>query len=84
MLRARWLGRTQFADAHALQRALFERATDPYLLLLEHPHVFTLGLRGTLDHVLADPTTSARPWSAPTGAATSPTTGRASSSATRS
>ena len=55
MLRARWLGRTQFADAHALQRALFERATDPYLLLLEHPHVFTLGLRGTLDHVLAAP-----------------------------
>ena len=54
MLRARWLGRTQFADAHALQRALFERATDPYLLLLEHPHVFTLGLRGTLDHVVAD------------------------------
>ena len=54
MLRARWLGRTQFADAHALQRALFERATDPYLLLLEHPHVFTLGLRGTLDHVLAE------------------------------
>ncbi len=54
MLRARWLGRTQFADAHALQRALFERATDPYLLLLEHPHVFTLGLRGTLDHVLTD------------------------------
>ena len=54
MLRARWLGRTQFADAHALQRALFERAADPYLLLLEHPHVFTLGLRGTLDHVLAD------------------------------
>jgi len=54
VLRARWLGRTHFADAHALQRALFERATDPYLVLLEHPHVFTLGLRGTLDHVLAD------------------------------
>jgi lipoic acid synthetase len=54
VLRARWLGRTQFADAHALQRALFERATNPYLLLCEHPHVFTLGLRGTLDHVLGD------------------------------
>jgi lipoic acid synthetase len=48
------LGRTQFADAHALQRALFEGATDPYLLLLEHPHVFTLGLRGTIDHVLTE------------------------------
>jgi lipoic acid synthetase len=54
MLRARWLGRTHFADAHALQRALFERAADPYLLLLEHPHVYTMGLRGTLDHVLTD------------------------------
>jgi lipoyl synthase len=55
MLRARWLGRAPFADAHALQRALFEHAADPYLLLLEHPHVYTLGLRGTLDHVLVDP-----------------------------
>jgi lipoic acid synthetase len=54
VLRARWLGRTQFADAHALQRALFERAADPYLLLLEHPHIYTLGLRGSLDNVLAD------------------------------
>ena len=54
MLRARWLGRTHFADAHALQRGLFERAVDPYLLLLEHPHVYTMGLRGSLDHVLAD------------------------------
>jgi len=51
-LRARWLGRVRFGDAHALQRALFERATDPYLLLVEHPHVFTLGLRASLDHVL--------------------------------
>jgi len=54
VLRARWLGRTHFADAHAVQRALFERAGDPYLLLLEHPHVYTLGLRGSLEHVLAD------------------------------
>ncbi len=52
MLRARWLGRTHFADAHALQRGLFEYARDPYLILIEHPHVYTVGLRGTLDHVL--------------------------------
>ena len=52
MLRARWLGRTPFADAHALQRGLFERATDPYLLLLEHPHIYTLGLRGSVEHLL--------------------------------
>ncbi|MEA2844513.1 MAG: lipoyl synthase, partial [Actinomycetota bacterium] len=54
-MRARWLGRAPFADAHALQRALFEHAADPYLLLLEHPHVYTLGLRGSLDHVLVEP-----------------------------
>ncbi|MGH9190744.1 MAG: lipoyl synthase [Acidimicrobiales bacterium] len=55
MLRARWLGRVRFADAHALQRALFASATDPYLLLLEHPHVYTLGLRGSMEHVLTPP-----------------------------
>ncbi|MEA2702807.1 MAG: lipoyl synthase, partial [Actinomycetota bacterium] len=54
-MRARWLGRAPFADAHALQRALFEHAADPYLLLLEHPHVYTLGLRGSLDYVLVEP-----------------------------
>ncbi|MDQ3979780.1 MAG: lipoyl(octanoyl) transferase LipB, partial [Actinomycetota bacterium] len=54
-LQARWLGRVRFADSFALQRALFLHARDPYLLLLEHPHVFTLGLRGSLDHVLVDP-----------------------------
>ena len=52
MLRARWLGRVPFAEAHALQRALFERARNPYLLLLEHPHTYTLGLRGSAEHVL--------------------------------
>src|SRR5919199_3751265 len=54
-LQARWLGRVRFGDAFALQRALFLHAADPYLLLLEHPHVFTLGLRGSMDHVLVDP-----------------------------
>ncbi|MDQ4096716.1 MAG: lipoyl synthase [Actinomycetota bacterium] len=54
-LRARWLGRVRFADAYAVQRALFLRARDPYLLLLEHPHVFTLGLRGSMENVLVDP-----------------------------
>jgi lipoate-protein ligase B len=42
MLRARWLGRVGYAEADALQRALHEHADD-YLLLLEHPHVYTLG-----------------------------------------
>ncbi len=54
-LRARWLGRVRFQDAHGLQRSLFRHGRDPYLLLLEHPHVFTLGLRGVMEHVLVDP-----------------------------
>ena len=44
-LRVRWLGRVPYAEADDLQRALLERAADDYLLLLEHPHVYTLGKR---------------------------------------
>ena len=54
-LRVRWLGRVRFRDAHALQSALFERAPDDYVLLLEHPHVYTLGLRASPAHVLVPP-----------------------------
>ncbi len=53
-LRTRWLGRVQYEEANTLQRALHER-DDDYLLLLEHPDVYTLGSRATLDHVLVDP-----------------------------
>ena len=56
MLRQRWLGRVAYQDALALQQGLFARSTDDHLLLLEHPHVFTLGPRGSLDHLLVDPT----------------------------
>lgn len=55
MLRVRWLGTVAYPDAHALQRGLFERATDDYLLLLEHPHVYTLGVRADPANVLVDP-----------------------------
>src|SRR5437016_9239111 len=55
MLRVRWLGRVRYRDAHAVQRALFERSADDHLLLLEHPHVYTLGVRASLDHVLVSP-----------------------------
>jgi lipoic acid synthetase len=55
VLRARWLGRVRYRDAHALQRALFVGATDDYLLLLEHPHVYTLGVRAQPEHVLVPP-----------------------------
>jgi lipoic acid synthetase len=55
VLRARWLGRVRYRDGLALQRALFTRAADDYLLLLEHPHVYTLGVRAEPEHVLVPP-----------------------------
>ena len=49
------MGRVPYGEALALQRALAERADDDYLLLLEHPHVYTLGVRADPAHVLVDP-----------------------------
>jgi lipoic acid synthetase len=58
VLRVRWLGRVAYADALVLQRALHaNRDGDDHLLLLEHPHVFTLGVRGSLADVLVAPAT---------------------------
>ncbi len=54
-LRVRWLGRVPYAEADELQRALLERAADDYLLLLEHPHVYTLGKSADSAHVLVPP-----------------------------
>jgi lipoic acid synthetase len=54
-LRARWLGRVPYAEALDLQRGLFAHAPDNYLLLLEHPHTYTLGVRADQSHVLVDP-----------------------------
>src|SRR5207249_5180671 len=55
-LRGRWLGRVKYQDAHALQRGLFAaRNGDDWLLLLEHPHVYTLGVRAKAEHVLVPP-----------------------------
>ena len=54
-LQARWLGRVAYRDADALQRGLHERSADDYLLLLEHPHVYTLGTRADLGNVLVPP-----------------------------
>ncbi|HEX2043970.1 MAG TPA: lipoyl synthase [Acidimicrobiales bacterium] len=57
MLRVRWLGRVRFQDAHAVQQALFERGPGggDHLLLLEHPHVYTMGLRASPEHLLVPP-----------------------------
>jgi lipoic acid synthetase len=54
-LRVRWLGKVRYQDALALQRALFARSPDDHLLLLEHPHVYTLGVRADLGNVLVPP-----------------------------
>lgn len=55
MLRVRRLGQVTYAEAFDLQHALARRAEDDYLLLLEHPHVYTLGVRADPAHVLRDP-----------------------------
>ena len=54
-LHIRWLGKVRYQDAHALQHGLFAQAADDHLLLLEHPHVYTLGVRGDLGHLLRQP-----------------------------
>ncbi|HVJ95473.1 MAG TPA: lipoyl(octanoyl) transferase LipB, partial [Acidimicrobiia bacterium] len=54
-LQARWLGSVPYREAEALQRAVHEHATDDYLLLQEHPHVYTLGSSAHAEHILRDP-----------------------------
>ena len=54
-MRARWLGRVPYAEAWDLQRALAARSDDDYLLLLQHPHTYTLGAHEDERHVLVDP-----------------------------
>ncbi len=57
LLEVRRLGRVAYGDALALQKELesevIERRDTDYLLLLEHPHVFTLGRRSKNHGVLA-------------------------------
>ena len=54
-LRVRWLGRVPYGEAYDLQRALFHHGTGPHLLLLEHPAVYTLGVRADPRNVLVPP-----------------------------
>ncbi len=60
-LNVRRLGRVPYSDALALQRALVEerkaQTIDDQLLLVEHPHVLTLGVRGDggRSHILVEP-----------------------------
>jgi lipoic acid synthetase len=59
-LRIRWLGKVPYREAWAVQRALHaggaaNAGPDDQLLLLEHPHVYTLGVRADMRHVLVPP-----------------------------
>ena len=55
MLHVRWLGRVRYRDGLALQRGLFTQSSDDHLLLLEHPHVYTLGVRADMGNLLVHP-----------------------------
>lgn len=57
-LEVRWLGRLPYAEALELQETLVEErrrgAAPDTLLLVEHPHVITLGTASQPEHVLLD------------------------------
>ncbi|MDE0267596.1 MAG: lipoyl synthase [Acidimicrobiaceae bacterium] len=53
-LRVRWLGRVAYDDALVLQRRLQNHSSENYLLLMQHPHIVTIGRRGSSDHILTD------------------------------
>ena len=55
MLRVRSLGTVPYHEAYALQHALATEAADDYLLVLQHPHTYTLGKHADEQHVLVDP-----------------------------
>jgi lipoic acid synthetase len=54
-LRVRWLGTVPYGEASDLQHSLFEHGIDDWVLLLEHPHVYTLGSNADPSNVLVDP-----------------------------
>ena len=63
-VRACWLGRTPYREAWDLQSELVSALRDGIapdtLLLLEHPHVFTMGKAAKPDHILWDQGEQAR------------------------
>ena len=59
-MRVRWLGRLPYEEAWDLQRSLLEgrvegRTAEDYLLLLEHPHTYTVGRNGDGSNLLISP-----------------------------
>jgi lipoic acid synthetase len=55
VFRIRTLGSVPYHEAFVLQHALATGCDDDYLLVLQHPHVFTLGAHADQSHVLTDP-----------------------------
>jgi lipoyl synthase len=55
VFRIRTLGSVPYHEAFALQHALAKGGGDDYLLVLQHPHVYTLGAHADRNHVLTDP-----------------------------
>src|SRR3982074_2742307 len=57
-IRRCWLGRVPYRQAWDLQRSLVEQVrageAPDTLLLLEHPHLYTMGPKGTAAHLLWD------------------------------
>lgn len=51
-LHVRWLGKVAYRDADALMHGFAATGVDDHLLLLEHPHTYTLGVRADPLHVL--------------------------------
>lgn len=56
-MHVRWLGAVPYGEALDIQHALHRFGTDDWLLLLEHPHVYTLGVRADPANVLVPPET---------------------------
>ncbi len=58
-IRVRWLGRLPYLEAWDLQKALWngrvEGRADDYLLLVEHPPVYTVGRNGDGANLLVPP-----------------------------
>ncbi len=53
-LHVRWLGRVPYEESLDLQRQLFTGRSN-HLLLLEHPPVYTMGVRAKPEHLLVHP-----------------------------
>jgi lipoyl synthase len=54
-LRVRVLGSVPYQEALVLQHSLAYGTTDNYLLVLEHPHVYTVGRHADRSHILTEP-----------------------------